>query len=347
MSNFTAILIFIAVLLVVIVIHELGHFFTAKAAGVKVLEFAIGFPPRLFSIKRGETQYSLNIIPLGAFVRTEGETDPTVPGSLASKSPWVRMMVYFSGPLANGVLAFILFVAFFMIPTEIRVGSELGAEVGSVVEGYPAYEAGVEVGDIILEIDNIEIHRSEDMRRAIDERQGEMTLLLQRDDEEISKSLTPMIDPDTGNEIIGIRYGWPSPYITESERQPFWQATHDSGKIFVDTPILLKDAIFESPGEVVAGPVGAGHIAVEVLEHGVSNVIFLGALISLGIGLFNIFPVPPLDGGGIVIAGIEGIRRGKRLSPRAIQLVYMTGTALLLTFFIMITYNDVLRLTAD
>jgi len=103
----------------------------------------------------------------------------------------------------------------------------------------------------------------------------------------------------------------------------------------------------EDPGEAVAGPVGAGHIAVEILEHGISNVVFLAALISLGIGLFNMFPVPPLDGGGMMIAGIEGIRRGKRLSPRAMQMVYMIGAALLLTFFVLITYNDVLRLTTN
>ena len=135
--------------------------------------------------------------------------------------------------------------------------------------------------------------------------------------------------------------------IEERYQLSFWDATYNSGKIFIDSPALLKDALLEDPGEAVAGPVGAGHIAVEVLEHGASNIIFLAALISLGIGLFNMFPVPPLDGGGMVIAGLEGARRGKRLSPRAIQLVYMFGAALLLTFFVMITYNDVLRLTVD
>ncbi len=344
MDTAIAIIIFIAVLLIIVFIHELGHFITARAAGVKVLEFAIGFPPRLFAIKRGETEYSLNLIPLGAFVKTAGEDDPKVPGSLASKSPWVRMGVYFAGPLANGLLAFVLFVAFFMIPAEAVVGSESGAEVVSVKEGFPAHEAGIEKGDIILEIDGIKIHHSDDMRRAIEERQGEITLLLQRGEEEISKSLAPIVDPDTDNEIIGISYGWASPYITETQQHSFWQANYFSGKILVNTPTLLVDAILQNPGEAVVGVVGGGHIAVEVLKHDLSNVVFLAALFNLGIGLFNLFPIPPLDGGGIVVAALEGIRRGKRLSPRAMKLAYAIGTALLLTVFVLITYNDILRI---
>ena len=99
---------------------------------------------------------------------------------------------------------------------------------------------------------------------------------------------------------------WASPYITESERLSFWDATYQSGKIIADTPGLLKDALIQNPGDAVAGPVGTGQVAVEILKYGVSNIIFLAALISLGIGVFNIFPIPPLDGGGIVIAADRG-----------------------------------------
>lgn len=341
MSVPIAVLIFIAVLLVVVIAHELGHFFAAKAAGVKVLEFAIGFPPRLFSFQRGETKYSLNLIPLGAFVRTVGENDPAIPGSLAGKSPWVRMGVYFSGPLVNGLLAFVFFVAFFMIPVQAIVGSELGAQIGSVTAGSPADNAGIMTGDIILQIDGIAIHSSDDMHRAIEASTGEITLLLQRDGGQISKSLTPI------DQKIGIGYTLAAPYITESKRYSFWQSNYYSGRILVNAPGLMKDAIITNPGEAVSGPVGAGHVAVKVLEQGLSNVVFLAGLISLGIGMFNLFPIPPLDGGGVVIAGIEGIRRGKRLSSRATQMVYVTGTVLLLTFFVLITYNDILRLVSN
>lgn len=341
MSTSVSILIFIAVLLGVVIAHEMGHFFTARALGVKVLEFGVGIPPRLLSIKRGGVEYSLNLIPLGAFVKTAGENDPTVPDSLAGKSPWVRMAVYFAGPFTNVLIAFILFSVFFMIPAQVVVGSELGAEIGSVTEGSPACEAGIETGDIILEIDGIEIHSSDDMRQAIDNSTGEVTLLLQRDGKEEEIALIPV------NGKIGVGYMWASPYITESESLSFWDATYQSGDIIAHTPGLFKDALLENPGEAVVGPVGAGNIAVEVMKYGASSVVFLAAIISLGIGVFNIFPVPPLDGGGIVIAGLEGARRGKRLSPKAMQLVYTAGAALLITFVIMITYNDVLRLTPD
>ena len=145
------IIIFIVTLLVVVSIHELGHFITAKRAGIKVEEFGLGLPPRLFGIKRGETIYSLNAIPVGAFVKTAGENDPSVPRSLASKKPGVRLLVYAAGPLANILLAFILLSAFFMIPTQTVVGN--GVMVHSVVEASPAEEAGIKPRDVILEID--------------------------------------------------------------------------------------------------------------------------------------------------------------------------------------------------
>ncbi len=342
MSTLIAILILIAVLLVTVTLHELGHFLTARAAGAKVVEFAIGFPPRLFGIKRGETQYSLNLIPLGAFVKTTSENDPNVPGSLASLGSWRRMGVYFAGPMANALLAFIVFVAFFMIPTQVVVGSELGVEIMTLTQGYPAEEAGVQVGDIIKEINGVAIHTSDDLRQAIEGNTGEITLLLQRDDTEISKSLTPV--DNEGEMVIGIGYRWPSPYITETQRYSFWEATYNSGKVIVDTPTLLKDAILHNPGQAVSGPVGVGQIAVEVLRYGLSNVLLLLALINLGIGLFNLFPIPPLDGGGMLVALIEGIRRGKRLSLRATQLAYTIGAVILITLIVVITYNDILRL---
>ena len=424
-----AILLFIAVLIVVIIVHEMGHFFSARAVGVKVLEFAIGFPPRLFAIKRGETDYSVNLIPLGAFVKTAGENDPTVPGSLAGKSPWARMGVYFAGPLANGLLAFVLFVAFFMIPVGVIVGSGIminqvnedspaeaagiqpgdiilsldgedihswedlhqavnsgeegrekellllrdgeeistslvpefnpdegrrligvllndwGVWVEQIYEGSPAEEAGVQPGDVIWGVDEKRIYSFDDMTEAIDSSEAgeEVTLQLQRGDKLTSVSLVPEFDPVTGQRSIGVDGRWVETY-TESQRYSFWQANRFTGKIFISTPTILKDAILQDPGEAVAGPVGAGQIAVEVLKHDLSNIVFFAALISLGIGLFNLFPIPPLDGGGIVVAALEGVRRGKRLSPRALRLTYTIGAALLITLFIVITYNDIARL---
>jgi len=347
MGILIAILAVIAVLFTVISFHELGHFFAARAAGVKVLEFGIGLPPRLFAIKRGDTEYSFNLIPLGAFVKPLGEQDPTIPGSLASKSPWTRMMVSAAGPLANGLLAFFLLAASLMIPTEVVVGGE-GVKVMRVNEGSPAKEAGVQSGDVILSIDGKEINDFEDMRQAInDSPEGEeITLLLQRDGEEVATSLQPKFDPELDQKVIGVGIWWVTPY-TEPQRYPFLQALASSGQVLIDTPTMLKEsiqAIRDNPGEALVGPVGAAQITGEMAKFGLSAVVALAGILSLGIGLFNLFPIPPLDGGGIMVAGLEGVRRGKRLSPRAMRLAYAVGTTLLLTIFIVVTYNDIFRL---
>ena len=148
---------FIVLLVIVVSLHELGHFLTAKRLGVKIEEFGIGLPPRIFGIKRGETIYSLNAIPLGAFVKTHGEDDPTVPRSLASKGPWSRLAIYAAGPLVNILLAFILLSAFLMVPTNVISGN--GVMVCSVVSDSPAQAADIEPGDIILEMNGKPIHK--------------------------------------------------------------------------------------------------------------------------------------------------------------------------------------------
>jgi len=340
-----AIVAVIVVLFTIIFFHELGHFVAARAAGVKVLEFGIGFPPRLFAVKRGDTLYSFNLILLGAFVKPLGEQDPTIQGSLAGKSPWIRMGVNAAGPVANGLLAFVLLAVSLMIPTEVIVGGE-GVKVMRVTEGSPAMEVGILPGDVILRINEREISDFEEMRNAIDEAEGVITVLLQRGGEQIPISLQPAVDPETGQKLIGVGIWWVTPY-TEKQRYPFLQAFALSGKVLLHTPSMLRDvivAVKESPGESVVGPIGAAQITGEMAKFGLSAIVAMAATLSLGIGLFNLFPIPPLDGGGILVAGLEGIRRGKRLSPRAMRLAYAIGTALLVSIFIVITYNDILRL---
>ncbi|MDH5781302.1 MAG: site-2 protease family protein, partial [Dehalococcoidia bacterium] len=185
------IILFILTLFVVISLHELGHFIAARRAGVKVEEFGLGFPPRLFGIKRGEIVYSVNAIPAGAFVKSTGENDPTVPGSLASKGSWSRLTVYAAGPVANIFLAFILLSAFFTLPTSVLVGN--GVMVHSIVEGTPAEVAGIEPGDVILEVNRQPVHKWGDIQNMVNSsKEGEeITLLLQRDGSQSETSLKP------------------------------------------------------------------------------------------------------------------------------------------------------------
>jgi len=430
MDILVAIILFIVALFFIISLHELGHFITAKRLGVEIEEFGFGFPPRLFSIKRGETVYSLNAIPIGAFVRSVGEDDPTVPRSLASKGPWSRLAVYAAGPLVNVLLAFILLSTFLALPVNVVAGN--GVMVHSVMENSAAEEAGVEAGDVILEIDGVSIHKWGDMQNIINSsKEGqELTFRLQKDNSSYQAKLKPQYDTDLGRRLIGVLLGWnivnnvlesspadkagitPGDTILgingqaayskegmsdilnavekgqeiqltllrgekavmvsvvkefdfaqqsmgaellwvngthmEKERIPVGQAIHAGASYVIHMPAMLVASIpliREAPDKALVGPIGAGQLTVEAVRaFGFSNIIFMAGIISLGIALFNFFPIPPLDGGGMLVAFIEVIRRGKRLSHRAVRLAQTIGTAALIALMIMVTFNDVLRL---
>lgn len=426
------IVVFILALFVAIIIHELGHFITARRARVKVEEFGIGIPPRLFGIKRGETIYSINAIPFGAFVRTAGENDPEVPRSLAGKGPWTRLRVYVAGPLANILLAFVLLSAFNALPYSVLAGN--GLMVHEVTAGYPAQEAGIRAGDIILEIEGQPVHRRSDVHSIVDsvEEGREITLLLQRNGQQEEISLEPEFSPEAQRRIIGVlliwwnivsqveeglpayeaglRTGdavlsingqlvysqesmadvlrsigageqmriavlpagetdrteeiavihdgsetvpgaemrWVDGTDIEQERLPVWRAVYEGAGFIVSMPVLIIRAIplmISSPDLALIGPIGAGQLTVEIVSaSGFSNILFMAGIISLGLGMFNLLPIPPLDGGGMLVAVIEGCRRGKRLSPRALRLAYTVGTIFLIALVVLVTFSDIRRL---
>ncbi len=429
MSVAVIIVLFIVSLFVAMCLHELGHFVSSKRAGVKVEEFGIGIPPRLFGIKRGETIYSLNAIPIGAFVKAAGENDPTVPRSLAGKGPWTRLGIYAAGPLVNIFLAFILLSAFLALPYSV-IASDDGIMVRAVVENSPAEEAGIEPGDIILKLGGQDVHTQGDVRDAVNsvERGAEIDLLLLRNGQEIQTTVKTKFDEQQQQQVIGVYTWWNivsqvdegSPsyqagikagdaiyaingqliyneermssalesvpadeeidmvllrdgnqtaesltnagYQTlpgvemrwveaadiQQERLPVWKAVYMGARYIVYMPVLIIEAIplmIERPDLALVGPIGAGQLTVEVVRSsGFSNILFMGGIISLGLGIFNLFPIPPLDGGGMLVALIEGFRRGKRLSPQKVRLAQYIGTVFLITLMVVITFSDVYRL---
>ena len=429
MSIAVIIILFLVALFVAICLHELGHFITAKRAGVKVEEFGIGFPPpRLLSIKRGETVYSLNAIPIGAFVRAAGENDPTVPRGLAGKGSWTRLGIYAAGPLVNIFLAFVLLSAFLALPVSTIASN--GLIVRAVVTDSPAEEAGIEPGDIILQVDGQPIHRQGDMQDIVNSSKegAEITLLLLRNGQEEEITLKPELDPESqllkigiwlwwgmvskveegsqayeagirtgdaiysingqlvyneesmssalrsveeGNEITlvllregetfsialnndgyetlpGVEVRWVEGVHFEQERLPVWRAVYLGARDIIYMPVLIIEAIpqiIESPDMALVGPIGAGQLTVEIVRSsGLSSILFMASMISLGLAIFNFLPIPPLDGGGMLVAFIEGCRRGKRLAPRTVRLAYTIGTTFLIALVILITVMDIWRL---
>jgi regulator of sigma E protease len=431
MSAAVIIILFLITLFVAICLHELGHFIAARRAGVKVEEFGIGMPPRLFGIKRGETIYSLNVIPIGAFVKAAGEDDPTVPRSLAGKGPWARFGVFAAGPLVNVLLAFVLLSAFFASPVSVIAGN--GLMVHSVATNSPAEEAGIRPGDIIRKIDGQDVHRWRDMQNILNtvEEEEKIPVLLLRDGQKMQTAVKPKFVPELQRRIIGVLLCWnrvskveegspaheagiragdtilsinrqpvyndtsmsdalrsvkegeevilvllPSGETPEAkeislmhdgsgtlprmemrwvdgagieqERPPVWQAVYSGARFIIYMPVLIVEAIpvlIERPDLALVGPIGAGQLTLEVVHAaGLSNMLFMAGMISLGLAIFNLFPTLPLDGGGMLVAFIEGLRGGKRLSPRTVRLARYIGTALLIALIVLVTFSDVYRL---
>jgi regulator of sigma E protease len=181
LTAFVAILSFLVVILGLVLAHEMGHFISAKANGVRVLEFGIGLPPRLFGIKRGDTTYSVNAFPLGGFVKLAGEEDPSAPGSLAGKSIAVRLLVLSSGALMNLVLPFLLFAVAFMVPHQVYKGEVV---VEDVSPASPAAEAGIVPGDTLLQVNGRTLDHAGDLSRSIQLNLGrQITISLRRANE--------------------------------------------------------------------------------------------------------------------------------------------------------------------
>jgi regulator of sigma E protease len=220
--------------------------------------------------------------------------------------------------------------------------------VTEVEGGSPAEDADIRAGDTILSINKQPIYSAQSMSDAISSAEpgDKIEVILLRGEEILSTSLE--LSSQNGGQAIGLNAQWVSDTHIAKQQLPFWQAIYRGGDFVVHTPKLIVeslDIIKEDPSKAVVGPIGAGQLTVEaVRSFGLSNVLFLGGLISIGFALFNFIPVPPLDGGGMVVALIEGVRRGKRLSPRMVRLAYTIGTALIITLFVLVFYSDILRL---
>lgn len=332
----------IVMISILIFAHELGHFLAAKANGILVHEFAVGMGPALYKRRFGETTYSLRLFPIGGFARMAGENfdegEAWVPPErrFDKKSVSARAFVSVAGPLTNFLVAILIFTIVFMF---VGAPSE-EAFVGVVAPDWPAAEAGILVGDRIVEIGGVSIDDWSDVQTEIARHSTEpLNLVVERSQVELQVTLIPQIDEDSGKAQIGI--GPKTKYFgLIGSLRLGWQETVWFTKQIIG--LLLSIVTGKIPAEG-AGPIGMIVMVGQVAQTGLANLLVFAAIISIQLGIFNLLPIPALDGSRLVFLAIEAVR-GKPIDPEKESMVHFFGFILLLAFMVLVTFKDLQRL---
>lgn len=325
----------------IIFVHELGHFATAKWAGMQVDEFAIGFGPKIGSVRRGETEYSLRAVPLGGFNRIAGmsEDETLNERSFLSKSVTKRLIVIAAGGIMNFVLAIVLLWGLFFAVGTITVSPE--AVVGSTIAGSPAAQSGLEAGDRIVRIGNTDISRWSDISQAVAPYSHDIvTVEIERDGQRQGVEMVPEIDSTSKKAMLGVMP------LTTKESHGFLEsgsmAVQRTGKICRLMLVGLYQMVTGEEKAEVAGPIGVAQLAGQVAASGFANLLMFTAFLSLNLGILNLLPVPLLDGGYIILLILEGITR-RRMPKRALYYIQVTGAVLLGSLFLFAMFQDISR----
>lgn len=344
------VLIFIFILGLLIFVHEFGHFLAAKKLGVRVEEFGFGYPPRIWKKKVGETIYSINIIPLGGFVKMTGIDDfvSKDPKSFTSKSPLKRFLILFSAIFANFLLAVLVFSIIFNIgvPEPVKVAVE------EIVSFSPAETAGLQKGDIVLAVDGFGVKDGAGLVGRIQERLSESVLLtIQRAEETLTLEIAPREEYPEGQGPLGIVIKT----HFEKKSYPLWQAPlvgiaeslkltllmlGGLKKMFLD--LVLRRIV---PADV-AGPIGIAQLTGEAVSFGGLAVLQFVGFLSLNLALINLLPLPALDGGRLLFVLIEGVS-GRRVYPKVRRQIHTLGFVFLMILMVLVTIQDVNRVLAE
>ncbi len=361
---------FLFVLTIVVFFHELGHFLVARLTGVKVLTFSLGFGPELigFNDRKG-TRWKISAIPLGGYVKFFGDdNEASAPSaeSLAAmseddrkvsfhhKNVFARAAIVAAGPIANFILAILMFAALFTFIGEPNAS----ARVDEVTADSAASAAGFKPGDVVIAIDGEKIDNFGDMQRIVAMSAGEnLTFVVKRGGSDVTLHATPTLTEmkdSFGNAhkigVLGIKRGGGPAELANEKVDPLTGLWHGAKRswMIVATTMKFLGGVFAGHGgaDQVGGPLRIAQLSGQAASLGIDYLINLAAVLSVSIGLLNLFPVPLLDGGHLLFYSVEVVR-GRPLSERAQEMGFRIGLALVLMLMIFATYNDILHLTAS
>lgn len=343
---------------VLVTVHEFGHFITAKMTGMRVDEFAIGFGPKIYQTREGETLYTLRAIPLGGFNRIAGmdpddgsdeaEADAELgieplsksdPRSYQNRPIWARMIVIVAGATMNFILPILLFTGIFLFKgSDIPLNEPV---IGRTIDFMAADNAGLKAGDKILTINGKAIKEWRDIQYVLkDNGMNEATLEVERAGEHKTFKMKPEFNKELNKPMIGI-----SPKMEHKRLGPvdaFVNAITYEKFIITSMLMGLYHLVTGHGSADLSGPIGVAKMAGEVASIGIVPLLNFTAFLSINLGIINLLPLPALDGGHFILLLLEAIRR-KPLGPKAMQNIQLTGVALILLITIFSTFRDLTR----
>ena len=354
---------FLVILTVLVFVHELGHYWAARRAGVRVEVFSVGFGPEVIGWSdKHDTRWRISAIPLGGYVKMYGDADPasaTSEGleqmtpdqkavSFHYKSVGQRMTIAAAGPAANFIFAIIVLAGLFMV-----VGQRYApATIDEVIPGSAAAAAGLEVGDHVLKIADIEVTRFGDMQRVVRENPDvALPMIVRRGDMELDVTITPeeiVTEDRFGNTLRFGQLGVRSNNVAMIKHGPLdavWSASVETYSMTVQTLQAVGQMITGSRGtEELGGPIKIAQMSGEVAKQGWDTTFWFMAVLSINLGLINLFPIPVLDGGHLVFCTAEAIR-GRPLSERFREYASVAGLSLVIALMVFVTWNDIVGMS--
>jgi regulator of sigma E protease len=329
-----------------IIIHEFGHFFAARLFKIQVEEFGLGFPPRVATLfTAGGTKFTLNLLPIGGFVRPKGENDPSIPDGLAAANPWKRLGVLIAGPLSNLLVGVVLYA---MIISRIGAPITDQVQVVEVVPNSPAAQAGLLSGDLILKVNDTEIDSTDSISTAIYNNLGEETqVTYSRQDQVTTVTMVPRTDPPEGEGAIGIVMSNPTEPVGVIAALPAGVgAVYEHSGALLTFPVkIIRGEMDASEGRLL-GFKGMFDVYQAVQETEVEqsipagvNVLGFFATLTISFGILNLLPIPALDGGRIMFT-LPEIILGRRVPPKYENAIHVVSLALLLMLLLFVNLQD-------